>query len=104
MSCADWRSPIRGRVSPSPARSARASTGRLAPTAGRLERARQALGSEFAANCLTIDAEREGVRLNGFAGLPTFSKANALTQYFYVNGRAVRDKLLAGALRAAYLD
>jgi DNA mismatch repair protein MutL len=44
------------------------------------------------------------VRLNGFAGLPTFSKANALTQYFYVNGRAVRDKLLAGALRAAYLD
>jgi DNA mismatch repair protein MutL len=72
--------------------------------AGRLERARQALGSEFAANCLTIDAEREGVRLNGFAGLPTFSKANALTQYFYVNGRAVRDKLLAGALRAAYLD
>jgi DNA mismatch repair protein MutL len=71
---------------------------------GRLERARQALGSEFAANCLAIDAEREGVRLTGFAGLPTFSKANALTQYFYVNGRAVRDKLLAGALRAAYLD
>jgi DNA mismatch repair protein MutL len=72
--------------------------------AGRLERARQALGSEFAANCLAIDAEREGVRLTGFAGLPTFSKANAQTQYFYVNGRAVRDKLLAGALRAAYLD
>jgi DNA mismatch repair protein MutL len=71
---------------------------------GRLERARQALGSEFAANCLVIDAEREGVRLSGFAGLPTFSRANAQTQYFYVNGRAVRDKLLAGALRAAYLD
>jgi DNA mismatch repair protein MutL len=71
---------------------------------GRLERARQALGSEFAANCLAIDAEREGVRLSGFAGLPTFSRANAQTQYFYVNGRAVRDKLLAGALRAAYLD
>jgi DNA mismatch repair protein MutL len=72
--------------------------------AGRLERARQALGSDFAVNCLTIDAEREGVRLTGFAGLPTFSKSNALTQYFFVNGRAVRDKLLAGALRAAYLD
>jgi DNA mismatch repair protein MutL len=72
--------------------------------AGRLERARQALGSDFAANCLTIDAEREGVRLTGFAALPTFSKSNALTQYFFVNGRAVRDKLLAGALRAAYLD
>jgi DNA mismatch repair protein MutL len=72
--------------------------------AGRLERARQALGSDFAANCLVIQAEREGVRLTGFAGLPTYSKSNALTQYFFVNGRAVRDKLLAGALRAAYLD
>jgi DNA mismatch repair protein MutL len=72
--------------------------------AGLLERARQALGTEFAANCLAIDAEREGVRLSGFAALPTFSKSNAATQYFYVNGRAVRDKLLAGALRAAYLD
>jgi DNA mismatch repair protein MutL len=72
--------------------------------AGRLERARQALGSDFSANCIAIRAEREGVRLTGFASLPTFSKSNALTQYFYVNGRAVRDKLLAGALRAAYLD
>ncbi|WP_158812487.1 DNA mismatch repair endonuclease MutL [Methylocapsa sp. S129] len=71
---------------------------------GRLERARQALGSDFAANCIALHAEREGVRLTGFVGLPTFSKSNALTQYFYVNGRAVRDKLLAGALRAAYLD
>ncbi len=71
---------------------------------GRLERARQALGSDFAANCIAIDAEREGVRLTGFAGLPTFSKNSALAQYFFVNGRAVRDKLLAGALRAAYLD
>src|ERR1700722_18012056 len=50
--------------------------------AGRLERARQPLGSDFTVNCLTIDAEREGVRLTGFAGLPTFSKSNALTQYF----------------------
>jgi DNA mismatch repair protein MutL len=72
--------------------------------AGRLERARQALGADFAENCLIVRAEREGIRLSGFAGLPTFSRANALAQYFYVNGRAVRDKLLAGALRAAYLD
>jgi DNA mismatch repair protein MutL len=75
-----------------------------ADEAGRLERARQALGSDFAANCLTLDAEREGVRLTGFVALPTFSKSNALSQYFFVNGRAVRDKLLAGALRGAYLD
>ena len=66
--------------------------------AGRLERARQALGSEFAANCLAVNAEREGVRLTGFAGLPTFSRSNAQSQYFYVNGRAVRDKLLAERL------
>jgi DNA mismatch repair protein MutL len=79
-------------------------TARPADEAGRLERARQVLGADFADNCLTLRAEREGVRLTGFAGLPTFSRANALTQYFYVNGRAVRDKLFAGALRAAYLD
>jgi DNA mismatch repair protein MutL len=71
---------------------------------GRLERARQALGSDFSANCLKLSAEREGVRLTGFIGLPTFSKSNSLAQYFFVNGRAVRDKLLAGALRAAYAD
>jgi DNA mismatch repair protein MutL len=71
---------------------------------GRARRARQALGAEFADNCLELNAEREGVRLSGFAGLPTHHRANALAQYFFVNGRAVRDKLLAGALRAAYAD
>ena len=73
-------------------------------TTGRLERARQALGSDFTANCLSVNAEREGVRITGFISLPTFSRSNGLAQYFYVNGRAVRDRLLAGALRAAYLD
>jgi len=72
--------------------------------AGRLERARQALGADFAANCLGLEAQREGARLSGYIGLPTFSRANSLAQYFFVNGRAVRDRLLAGALRAAYLD
>ena len=72
--------------------------------AGERERLRQALGDEFVANALRIDAAREGVRLTGWVGLPTFNKPNALSQYFFVNGRAVRDKLLSGALRAAYLD
>jgi DNA mismatch repair protein MutL len=72
--------------------------------AGRAARARQALGGEFADNCLSVAAEREGVALHGFAGLPTYHRANAQAQYFFVNGRAVRDKLLAGALRAAYAD
>ena len=72
--------------------------------AGLAERLRQALGGEFALNSLEIDASREGVRLSGRIGLPTFSRPNALFQYLFVNGRAVRDKTLSGALRAAYLD
>ncbi len=72
--------------------------------AGLAERLRQALGGEFAANSLELDASREGVRLSGRIGLPTFSRPNALAQYLFVNGRAVRDKTLSGAMRAAYLD
>src|SRR5665647_3509982 len=59
---------------------------------------------EFRANAIAIDAEREGVRLAGFAGLPTLSRANTLGQYLFVNGRPVRDKLLVGAVRGAYAD
>jgi DNA mismatch repair protein MutL len=62
------------------------------------------LGREFRDNSVIIDAEREGFALTGHAGLPTFNRANALTQFMFVNGRPVRDKLLAGAVRAAYLD
>jgi DNA mismatch repair protein MutL len=62
------------------------------------------LGSDFRANAIAIDAEREGVRVEGFAGLPTLSRANTLGQYLFVNGRPVRDKLLVGAVRGAYAD
>jgi len=72
--------------------------------AGRAERLRQALGDEFAANSLDVEASREGVRLLGRVGLPTYSRPNALQQFLFVNGRAVRDKKLAGALRGSYLD
>src|SRR5208337_1978339 len=72
--------------------------------AGLTERLRQALGPDFVANSLALDAVREGVRLAGRIGLPTFSRPNALLQYLFVNGRAVRDKTLSGGLRAAYLD
>ncbi|MBG0800563.1 DNA mismatch repair endonuclease MutL [Methylocystis sp. H4A] len=64
----------------------------------------QILGEEFAANAFRLEAERDGVRLSGLAGLPTYSRGNAQMQYVYVNGRPVRDKLFAGAIRAAYLD
>src|SRR5947209_10702773 len=62
------------------------------------------LGREFVENAVAVDAEREGFALTGYAGLPTFNRANALAQYMFVNGRPVRDKLLAGSMRAAYLD
>ncbi|ESQ87705.1 DNA mismatch repair protein MutL [Asticcacaulis sp. AC460] len=71
---------------------------------GRLRRLAALLGSDFGDNALLIDQAREGVRLTGYAGLPTFSRGNAMHQYLFVNNRPVRDKLLSGALRAAYAD
>ena len=62
------------------------------------------LGAEFTANAIAVDAEREGLRLTGLAALPTYSRGAAVAQYLFVNGRPVRDKLLVGALRAAYAD
>ena len=62
------------------------------------------LGADFRANAVEIAAEREGVTVEGFAALPTLTRANALGQYLFVNGRPVRDKLLLGAVRAAYAD
>lgn len=69
-----------------------------------LARLGDVLGQDFRANAIAIDAGREGVRITGFAGLPTYSRANSLAQYLFVNGRPVRDKMLLGALRAAYVD
>ena len=71
---------------------------------GRLARLSMIMGREFSDNALAIDHEREGVRLSGFAGLPTYNRGNAGHQYLFVNGRPVRDRLLQGALRAAYSD
>ncbi len=62
------------------------------------------LGDEFINNAAAVAAEREGARLSGFAGLPTYSRGTAQQQYLFVNGRPVRDKLLVGALRGAYAD
>ncbi|MFQ5623200.1 MAG: DNA mismatch repair endonuclease MutL [Paracoccaceae bacterium] len=67
-------------------------------------RLRAILGADFAANALRIEAEREGIGLTGYAALPTYSRGAAVAQYLFVNGRPVRDKLVAGALRAAYAD
>ncbi|WP_068878477.1 MULTISPECIES: DNA mismatch repair endonuclease MutL [unclassified Phenylobacterium] len=72
--------------------------------AGRLARLGAVMGREFSENALLIDHEREGVRLSGYAGLPTYNRGNAAHQYLFVNGRPVRDRLLQGALRGAYAD
>ncbi|GAA0757730.1 DNA mismatch repair endonuclease MutL [Actinomadura yumaensis] len=71
---------------------------------GRLKRLSALLGRDFEANALLIDQERDGVRLSGYAGLPTYSRGNAAHQYLFVNGRPVKDRLLQGALRGAYAD
>ena len=71
---------------------------------GQLARLGDVLGADFRGNAVAVNAEREGVRVTGFAGLPTLSRANSLGQYLFVNGRPVRDKLLYGAVRASYAD
>ena len=79
-------------------------TWNAAPDGDRLVRLGDILSADFRANAIAIDAEREGVELSGFAALPTLSRANSLGQYLFVNGRPVRDKVLVGAVRAAYAD
>ncbi len=71
---------------------------------GRLKRLSAIMGAAFGENALAIDAEREGVQLSGFAGLPTFNRGLPDLQYLFVNGRPVRDRLIVGALRGAYAD
>lgn len=71
---------------------------------GRLSRLGAVLKNDFADNALEIDAAREGVRLYGFAGLPTLNRPTTAGQYLFVGGRPVRDKLLHGAVRGAYQD
>ncbi|HYD79217.1 MAG TPA: DNA mismatch repair endonuclease MutL [Paucimonas sp.] len=68
------------------------------------KRSAQILGTEFAEARLPLDESAGPLHLHGFVGLPTASKARADAQYFYVNGRFVRDKLLTHAVRAAYQD
>jgi DNA mismatch repair protein MutL len=71
---------------------------------GRLARLSDILGAEFRANAVEVRGGREGLAIEGFAALPTHSRANSLGQYLFVNGRPVRDKLLIGVVRAAYAD
>jgi DNA mismatch repair protein MutL len=62
------------------------------------------LGPEFTVNALRIDVERDGLRLMGYAALPTYSRGSSVQQFVFVNGRPVLDRVLLGALRVAYFD
>jgi DNA mismatch repair protein MutL len=69
-----------------------------------LRRAGVILGQDFSNTARKIEADREGIRLYGYSSGPSYDRANGLAQYFYVNGRPVRDPQLLGAARAAYAD
>jgi DNA mismatch repair protein MutL len=71
---------------------------------GHLARLGRIMGREFLDDALLVDFERDGVRVNGFAGLPTLHRPDPSLQFLFVNGRPVKDKLLIGAVRAAYGD
>ncbi len=73
-------------------------------TDGHLARLGRIMGADFMADALHLSGEREGVRVTGFAGLPTLNRPDTAMQFLFVNGRPVRDKLLVGAVRAAYGD
>ncbi len=71
---------------------------------GLLQRLGRIMGREFMADAVPVAGEREGVSVSGFAGLPTLHRPDAAQQFLFVNGRPVKDKLLIGAVRAAYGD
>lgn len=64
----------------------------------------QVMGGDFIDNAVPLAMARHGVVVAGLAGLPTYTRANSLSQFYFVNGRSVRDKVLVGAIRAAYAD
>lgn len=67
-------------------------------------RVRRILGAEFGENAVAVEGQRGALRLSGLVSLPTYHRAAALDQFLFVNGRPVRDKVLIGALKAAYAD
>lgn len=74
------------------------------PVSEPIKRFKDVLGAEFIAETVTVDDEAAGLRFWGVAAKPTFNRGRRDTQYVYVNGRFVRDKLIAHAIRQAYQD
>ena len=71
---------------------------------GLLKRLGRIMGAAFMADAVAVRGERDGIGVHGFAGLPTLHRPDAAQQFLFVNGRPVRDKLVTGAVRAAYGD
>lgn len=67
-------------------------------------RVRSLIGEDFVGLAMPVSAETEGLSLRGLASQPAWSRVQADTQYFYLNGRFLRDRLVVGALRAAYAE
>jgi len=74
------------------------------PSAARQARLAALLGDDVAMNVLEVDEQRDGLGISGYVSLPTLNRATPREQYFYVNGRPVKDRQLSGALRGAYMD
>ncbi len=70
----------------------------------REDRVARIMGRDFMDNAIAVDATAEDISITGYAGLPTFQRAQGTLQYAVVNGRPVKDKLIAGAIRGAYVD
>lgn len=70
----------------------------------RQRRIADVLGKEFAENSAPMSAENEFCNITGVIGLPTYTKANSLSEFLFVNNRPVRDKLILGAIKGAYQD
>ncbi len=70
----------------------------------RLTRISDVMGKEFSENSLAVAAENDFCKISGFVGLPTYNKANSLSEFLFVNNRPVRDKLILGAIKGAYQD
>lgn len=74
------------------------------PTEGKLDRVARIIGKDFVDNALQVEAGRDEMSISGYAGLPTYNRGTSTEQYLYVNGRPVTDRILLGAIRAAYKD
>ena len=70
----------------------------------RLDRVCSVLGRDFKQNAIEIDTTSHNMKVSGFICRPTYTRGTSANQYIYVNGRSVHDKLLLGAIRAAYMD